>query len=469
MTSRLNNDSLSLGYLPPQDVDTEKSILGAIMLERDAFDEACSIINADDFYVEGHGIIFKAFLAIRNNSGPIDTKTTIHQLRRTGDLEAVGGAFSISTLTTLVNSAANILTHSAIIKEHSIKRQIIQIGRTLTSKGYDDSINPFELLDEAGKLVSSVYEGKSDVINISDDTYILAAIDKVAEAKKSKKENSVIGVESGLKAVDRFTGGWHKTDLIIIAGRPGMGKTALVISMIRHMVIQNNVPIAFFSLEMSAEQIIHRLFSQVAQVGTEGFRNGDILDHEFTYLMNKMTDLMGKTILVDDTPGMSITEMKSKAKVLKKKYKIEILFVDYIQLAEASVANKGNREQAISEVSRGLKLIAKELQIPVIALSQLNRSVETRGGDKRPMLSDLRESGAIEQDADIVVFTYRPQYYGILEDEYGNSLRGTAELIFAKHRHGAIGPERCRFIEKFANWVDAEHFDSPDSTLKLEL
>lgn len=447
-------EALGLGKLPPQDLPTEESILGAIMLEADAFDEAFSILTADDFYSDSHKTIFKSFVEIKARNEPIDIRTTVHQLRRSGDLEVVGGAYFVSELTSRVNSSANILTHAAIVKECSIKRQIIAVGQTLIRDGYDHSINAFTLIDDADRAISSVYQDKGGITNISDDTYLLETIDEVSAAKKAKTENNVCGLESGIRSVDRFTGGWTKSDLIIIAGRPGMGKTALVISMIRHMAIFNSLPVAMFSLEMSTKQVLHRLLSQVASIPTEGFRNGDVSDQEFAMLMYKVPEMMGKNIFIDQTPGMSIAQMKSKAKILKKKHDIQVLFVDYIQLAEASDSHKGNREQAISEISRGLKQIAKDLDIPVIALSQLSRAVETRGGDKRPQLSDLRESGSIEQDADIVVFTYRPEYYGIKEDEYGNTTIGVAEMIFAKNRHGATGPEACRFIKKYANWID---------------
>lgn len=454
--------SYMFGKVQPQARDLEEAVLGALMLEKDAVSIVIDILKADSFYVRSHQLIYTAILTLFGKSQPIDLLTVTQELKKEGKLEEVGGATYISELTERVASAAHVEHHARIISQKYIQRELIRISSEVIKNAYEETTDVFELLDKAEQGLFSVTEQNLSRNYDSMSNLITQAIKQIEELQQ--QEDSLTGVPSGFTNLDRLTGGWQKSDLIIMAARPGMGKTAFVVSVARNAAVDFNKPVALFSLEMSSLQLVNRLISAEAEIPSEKLRKGNMEHWEWEQLTNKVDKLSEAPIFIDDTPGINIFELRAKCRRLKMQHDIQMVIVDYLQLMTGSSAdgkNSGNREQEISSISRGLKALAKELNIPVIALSQLSRAVETRGGDKRPQLSDLRESGAIEQDADMVVFLYRPEYYGFTEDENNNNVRGIGEVIVAKHRHGALETVRTRFIGKFAKFADLEedYFD----------
>ena len=449
------------GQVPPQAVELEEAVLGAIMLEKDAIISVGDLLKSDSFYKPAHQKIYKAIMSLSSKEEPIDILTVTEELKRQGDLESSGGPFYVSQLTSRVANAAHIEHHARIIAQKFIQRELIRVSSEIQSSAFDESIDVADLLDQAQQDVFDIAEGNikkesSHIRPLADEV-----IDQIIAA--SKREDGLSGVPSGFTALDRITSGWQKSDLVIIAARPSMGKTAFVLSMTRNMAVDHNAPIAIFSLEMGADQLVKRMISSETELGSEKLRNGRLADHEWEQLHTKIKTLIDAPIFVDDTPGLSIYELRSKCRRLKAKHDIGCIIIDYLQLMTAGSDMKGNREQEVSLISRQLKIIAKELNIPVIALSQLNRGVEQRTGDaKKPMLSDLRESGAIEQDADMVLFIHRPERYGITEDAEGNSLIGIADIIIAKHRNGAVGEIQLRFRNQLAKFMDLEG-ESPDA------
>ncbi|MFZ9045416.1 MAG: replicative DNA helicase [Cyclobacteriaceae bacterium] len=453
---------LQLGKLPPQAVDIEEAVLGALMLERDALTDVIDILKPDSFYREGHKLIFEAIVQLFNNSEPVDIKTVVHQLRKNGKLEEVGGAYYIADLTARVNSAANIEYHARIISEQSIKRELIRISSEIQRDAYEDTTDVFSLLDRAEQGLFDVSEShiRKNYDKMSD--LLRMAIEEIEE--KKDKTDGLTGVASGFTALDRVTSGWQPSDLVIIAARPGMGKTAFVLSALRNAAIDFGRPVAIFSLEMSSVQLVNRLISAEAELESEKIKRGDLADYEWEQLLHKTNKLSKAPIYIDDTPGLSILELRAKARRLVAQHQVSLIIIDYLQLmtGDTSKSGGGNREQEIASISRALKGIAKELNVPVIALSQLSRAVETRGGDKKPQLSDLRESGSIEQDADMVMFLYRPEYYGITQGEDGMPLTGTGEVIISKHRNGRLDTVQLKFIGKFTKFVDVDELSGTD-------
>ncbi|MBT5506834.1 MAG: replicative DNA helicase, partial [Flammeovirgaceae bacterium] len=410
----INDTSESLGKLPPQAVDIEEVVLGALMLEQHALSSVIDILKVESFYKEAHQNIYESIVQLFNNSDPVDIKTVVHQLRKNGKLELVGGSYYIADLTTRVNSAANIEYHARIISEQSIKRQLIRISSELVTDAYEDTTDVFQLLDRTEQALFQVSESHIRKNYDKMSSLLTKAISQIEERKN--KKDGLTGVPSGFTALDRITSGWQPSDLVIIAARPGMGKTAFVVSAMRNAALDHGQGVAIFSLEMSSVQLVNRLISAEAELESEKLKRGEMADYEWEQLLHKTSKLSEAPIFIDDTPGLSILELRAKARRLAQQHDIKLLIIDYLQLMSGGDANKnsgGNREQEIASISRALKGIAKELNIPVIALSQLSRAVETRGGDKKPQLSDLRESGSIEQDADMVMFLYRPEYYGI--------------------------------------------------------
>ncbi len=446
-----------LGKIPPQAVELEEAVLGALMLEKDALTNVIDILKVESFYKESHKVIFQAILDLFSESQPIDLLTVTTQLRKNGALEIAGGAFYVTELTSKVASAANIEYHARIITEQSIKRELIRISSEIQKDAFEDTTDVFELLD---KMEQSMFEISEKNIrkNYSDMRSIMR--DAIAELEERKNQkDGLTGVPSGFTALDRVTSGWQKSDLVIIAARPAMGKTAFVLSVLRNAAVDHSRPVAIFSLEMSAVQLVNRLISSEAELDSEKIKKGTLADHEWAQLVHKTAKLSKAPLFVDDTPALSILELRAKCRKLKAQHDIQMVVIDYLQLMSGdskSGGQGGNREQEIASISRALKKIAKELSIPVIALSQLSRAVETRGGDKRPQLSDLRESGAIEQDADMVMFLYRPEYYGITEDEGGASTAGVGEVIIAKHRNGSLENVKLRFIGRYTKFTDLD-------------
>ncbi|TDQ18934.1 primary replicative DNA helicase [Algoriphagus boseongensis] len=451
------NPSNLLGKVPPQAVDLEMAVLGALMLEKDALTNVIDILKVESFYKESHKVIFQAILDLFTDSQPIDLLTVTSQLRKSGALEVAGGAFYITELTSKVASAANIEYHARIITEQAIKRDLIRISSEVQRDAFEETTDVFELLDKMEQNLFEISE-KNIRKNYADMRSIMRDAILELEERKNQKDG-LTGVPSGFTALDRVTSGWQKSDLVIIAARPAMGKTAFVLSVLRNAAVDHNKPVAIFSLEMSAVQLVNRLISSEAELDSEKIKKGSLQDHEWAQLVHKTAKLSKAPLFVDDTPALSILELRAKARKLKAQHDIQMIVIDYLQLMSGdskSGGNGGNREQEIASISRALKKIAKELNIPVIALSQLSRAVETRGGDKRPQLSDLRESGSIEQDADMVMFLYRPEYYGFTEDEGGASLMGVGEVIIAKHRNGSLENVKLRFIGRYTKFTDLD-------------
>lgn len=450
----LDTMNAEYGRIPPQAIDLEEAVLGAIMIERDAIIVVLDILKPESFYLEAHQKIYKAIIDISIREKPIDILTVTEELKKKGELEVVGGAVYITKLTSRVASAAHLEFHARIVAQKFIQRELIRVSSEIQSRAYDDSNDVDELLDFSEQQLFEIAEGniKKEISPIN--ALIKAAIEQIEEA--AKREDSLSGVASGFTKLDRITSGWQPSDLIIIAARPSMGKTAFVLSMARNMAVDHNQSVAIFSLEMASIQLVTRLIVAETHLPSERIRNGRLERYEWEQLDYKIKSLVEAPIYIDDTPGISIFELRAKCRRLKNMYDIKVIIIDYLQLMTGPQELKASREQEVSNISRSLKGIAKELNVPIIALSQLNRSVEMRSGSKRPQLSDLRESGAIEQDADIVCFIHRPEKYGIDQDEEGNSLRGIAEIIVAKHRNGAIGDVNLKFREEFAQFTDLE-------------
>ena len=452
--SSLIDTSLEAGKLPPQAPELEQAVLGAMMLERNAVNEAIDILQPESFYVEAHKRIFEGIQKLFGEDQPIDILTVTQELRKRGELDIVGGAFYISQLTNKVASSANVAYHARIISQKHILRELIRISAETTRDAYDDTSDVFDLLDKAEQDLYAITSGnlKRNYEPMSD--LLRGAIERIEHAKNNT--GGVSGVPTGFAKLDKLTGGWQKSDMIIIAARPGMGKTAMVLSMARNIAVEHKKAVAVFSLEMSSTQLVTRLIASEAGISSEKLRKGDLSESEFQLLHHHIARLDMAPIFIDDTPALNIFELRAKCRRLKSQHNVELIVIDYLQLMTAGGDSRGgNREQEISSISRSIKSIAKELDVPIIALSQLSRAVETRGGDKRPQLSDLRESGAIEQDADLVCFLYRPEYYKIYEDHYGSTL-GVGEVIIAKHRNGALDNVLLRFIAELAKFADLE-------------
>ncbi len=446
--------SMEFGKIPPQAIDLEEAVLGAIMLEKDAIIEVIDLLKPESFYKEEHQKIYQAIIDLSIKEKAIDILTVTEELRKRKELEDIGGPLYITQLTGRVASAAHIEFHARIVAQKFIQRELIRVASEMQNRAFDESIDVNDLLDFSESELFSIAQGniKKDTAKIN--VLIKEAIHQIEEA--SKREDSLSGVPSGYTKLDRITNGWQNSDLVIIAARPSMGKTAFVLSMARNMAVDHNKSVALFSLEMSSIQLINRLIVAESELPSDRIRNGNLAEYEWEQLEYKIKSLEEAPVYIDDTPALSIFELRAKCRRLKRQHDIDIIIIDYLQLMTGTPDTKGNREQEVSTISRALKGIAKDLDVPVIALSQLNRSVEVRSGSKRPQLSDLRESGAIEQDADMVLFIHRPEKYGFMEDEEGNSLKGVAEIILAKHRNGPIGDVRLRFRDEFAKFVELD-------------
>ena len=453
--------SFERGKIPPQAIDLEEVVLGAMMIDKKGVDSVIDILHPEVFYKESHQFIFESIVKLFENTEPIDILTVSAKLKTLGKLEKAGGDYYLVQLTQKVSSSAHIEYHARIILQKYIQRSLIRISSEIIEDSYDETKDVFNLLDTAESKLYDITQG-----NIKKSTETAQSL--VIQAKKKIEEISnkdgLSGIPSGFPELDKLTSGWQPSDLVIIAARPGMGKTALTLSMARNMSVSKNIPIAFFSLEMSSIQLITRLISSETGLSSEKLRTGNLEKFEWEQLNVKVSALENAPLYIDDTPSLSIFDLRAKARRLSSQYGIKLIVIDYLQLMTASISNKnGNREQEISTISRNLKALAKELDIPVIALSQLSRAVETRGGSKRPILSDLRESGAIEQDADIVSFIYRPEYYKIDEwdDEERTPSAGQAEFIVAKHRNGGLDNIRLKFVTSLGRFENIEDFDSP--------
>lgn len=452
--------SLEKGKIPPQATDLEEVVLGALMIDKKGVDEVIDILHPEVFYKQSHQHIFEAIHNLFENSQPVDLLTVSSQLKKQGKLDLVGGEFYLIQLTQKVSSSAHIEFHARIILQKYIQRSLIKISNEIIEESYNEGTDVFDLLDTAESKLYEITQGNIKRSSETAQNLVIAAKKRIEEI--ANKEG-LSGIPSGFSKLDKLTSGWQPSDLIIIAARPGMGKTALTLSMARNIAVEHNIPVAFFSLEMSSVQLITRLISSETQLSSEKLRTGNLEKHEWEQLNVKVKGLEKAPLFIDDTPSLSIFDLRAKARRLSSQHGIKLIIVDYLQLMTAGGSQKGgNREQEISTISRNLKALAKELSIPVIALSQLSRAVETRGGSKRPLLSDLRESGAIEQDADIVSFIYRPEYYKIDEwdDEEHTPTAGQAELIIAKHRNGGLDEIRLKFIGQLGKFESLDTFDT---------
>ncbi|MBU2920604.1 replicative DNA helicase [Winogradskyella psychrotolerans] len=453
--------NLEKGKIPPQAPDLEEVVLGAMMIDKKGVDEVIDILSPDAFYKEAHKHIFEAIFKLFENSEPVDLLTVSSQLKKDQKLDLIGGDFYLISLTQRVASSAHIEFHARIILQKYIQRSLIKISNEIIEEAYDETRDVFDLLDTAEAKLYEVTQGNVKKSTESAQSLVIQAKKKIEEI--SNKEG-MSGIPSGFDKLDKLTSGWQPSDLVIVAARPGMGKTAFTLTMARNVAVNSNTPVAFFSLEMSSVQLITRLISSETGLSSEKLRTGKLEKHEWEQLNVKVKTLEQAPLFIDDTPSLSIFDLRAKARRLASQYGIKMIMIDYLQLMTAGGSQKGgNREQEISMISRNLKALAKELSVPVIALSQLSRAVETRGGSKRPLLSDLRESGAIEQDADIVSFIYRPEYYKIDEwdDEERSPTEGQGEFIVAKHRNGGLENIRLKFIGHLGKFDNLDDFDTP--------
>lgn len=460
------------GRMQPRDKDLEEAVLGALMLEKDAYSVVCDILRPESFYEPANQLVYVAIQQLGAAQQPIDMLTVTERLRQNDALEKVGGAVFISDLTSRVASGAHVEYHARIVAQKYLARELISFASQIESKAFDESNDVDDLLQEAeGKLFEiSQRNVKKDVTQI--DPVIGQAIDQIQAA--ANRTSGLSGLESGYHELDKLTSGWQRSDLIIIAARPAMGKTAFVLSMAKNMAVNYNIPVAIFSLEMSNLQLVNRLICNTCEIESEKIKSGRLSQIEWDQLMSRVKHLYSAPLYIDDTPSLSVFELRTKARRLVREHNVQFLIIDYLQLMNASGMKYGSREQEVSLISRSLKQLAKELNIPIVALSQLNRSVESRTDGKRPQLSDLRESGAIEQDADMVCFIHRPEYYlRSGQDAEGNDIRGLAEFIVAKHRSGSVDDVKLRFqgrYARFENWDDSQNvsFTTVGSKLNSE-
>jgi len=450
------------GKVQPQARELEEAVLGAMMLERDAVAPVFDILKEESVYSDAHQQVFGAMRNLFARTEPIDLLTVTEELRKLGQLERIGGAFTVTELTNRVTSAANVEYYARIIAQKFIQRELIRISTKIIEQAYEDTTDVLQMLDSVERDIFEVTD-KNLRKNYSKIDQLITKSLKHLELMRTQ-ELDVTGVQSGFTALDRVTSGWQKSDLIILAARPGMGKTAFVLSLARNSSVDFSKPVAVFSLEMSNLQLTNRLLSAETEIPSEKLRSGKLADYEWAQLTSKIDKLSNAPLFIDDTPAINIFELRSKCRRLKAQHDIQMIIIDYLQLMCGGQSDNrgGNREQEISSISRSLKGLAKELEVPVIALSQLNRSVETRGGDKRPQLSDLRESGAIEQDADMVVFLYRPEYYKNDTDPANMPTKGLTEVIIAKHRNGSLETVPLRFIPHLMKFTDMDPRDLQD-------
>lgn len=454
------------GHLQPQATDLERAVLGALMIESDAFLRVGEMLKPESFYEIRNQKVYHAIQTLAYEEKPVDMLTVTEQLRSTGELEECGGPVYISELTGNVVSSAHIEYHSKIIAQKYLARQLITFSSEVQTAAFDETQDVDALMQEAEANLFQISQNniKKDYVQVAPIVAQAVAQIKIAAAKST----GLTGIASGFHDLDKITSGWQNSDLIIIAARPAMGKTAFVLSMAKNIAVNNQVPIAIFSLEMSNVQLVNRLISNACEIPGDKIKSGQLMPYEWGQLDAHISELQSAPLFVDDTPSLSIFELRTKARRLCRTHGVQMIIIDYLQLMNGG-STFGNRQEEVSTISRSLKGLAKELGIPIIALSQLNRGVDSRTGeDKRPQLSDLRESGAIEQDADIVCFIHRPEYYHLYEDNHGNDLRGIAEIIIAKHRNGAVGEVRLRFVSEYARFQNEKQASIHDSAQTFE-
>ena len=444
------------GHLQPQAVDIERAVLGALMIDKDAYAIVCEILRPESFYEPRNQMVYTAIRDLSMDEKPVDMLTVTDKLAKSGTLEQAGGPGYIAELTSGVASSANIEYHANIIAQKSLARQLISFSSAIQTKAFDETIDVEDLMQEAeGSLFElSQHNMKKDYTAI--DPVIAQAVKGIQDA--AKNTDGLTGVSTGYFKLDDITSGWQASDLVIIAGRPAMGKTSFALSMAKNIAADLRTPMAFFSLEMSNVQLVNRLISNACEIQGSKILNGQLQRDEWERLDKNINQLLGAPLYVDDTPGLSVFELRTKARRLVREHGIKLIMIDYLQLMNANGMRFSSRQEEVSTISSSLKGLAKELNIPILALSQLNRGVESREGleGKRPQLSDLRESGAIEQDADMVLFVHRPEYYHIYQDDNGRDLHGMAQIIIAKHRKGATGDVLLTFRGEFTRFENPE-------------
>lgn len=464
--SPVDVSTIMYGKVPPQARELEEAVLGAIMLEKSAFDTVIEILKPECFYVESHQRIYRAMQSLAQKSQPIDMLTVVEELKFREELEVSGGPYYITRLTNSVVSAAHIDAHSRIILQKFIQRELIRISGEIIGDAYEDSTDVFDLLDDAESKLFEITNNHLRKNFDSIDTVLVKTIQRIEDLRN--KNEDISGVPSGFASLDRITYGWQPTDLIILAARPSVGKTAFALNLARNAALHptKSTPVAVFSLEMSASQLVQRILSAESEIWLEKIARGKLEEHEMKQLYAKGIQRLAQApIFIDDSAALNIFELRAKCRRLKNKHNVGLIIIDYLQLMSGTGENKnGNREQEISRISRDLKGLAKELQVPIVALSQLSREVEKRKeGNKMPQLSDLRESGAIEQDADMVMFLYRPEYYDITANEFGENNKGETHVRIAKHRNGSLETIKLKALLHIQKFIDDDGSGSFDA------
>ena len=450
--------SMVFGKVPPQAKELEEAILGAVMLEKAAFDTVVEILKPECFYVEAHQKIYRAMQSLAIKSLPIDLLTVVEELKVREELDLVGGPYAVTRLTNSVVSSANIEAHSRIVLQKFIQRELIRISGEIIGDAYEDSIDVFDMLDDAETKLFEITNNHLRK-NFDDiETVLVKTINRIEDMRN--RQEDITGVPTGFPSLDRLTYGWQPTDLIILAARPSVGKTAFALNLARTAALHPTKPTAvgFFSLEMSSSQLVQRILSAESEIWLEKIARGKLEEHEMKQLYKRGIERLSKApIYIDDSAALNIFELRAKCRRLKNKHNVGMIIIDYLQLMSGSADRNSNREQEISKISRDLKGLAKELQVPIIALSQLSREVEKRKeGNKMPQLSDLRESGAIEQDADMVMFLYRPEYYDVNTDEMGESNKGETHVKIAKHRNGSLDTIKLKALLHIQKFIEEE-------------
>ena len=443
-------------HVQPQALEVERAVLGALLIDKDAYAVVCELLYPESFYEPRNQLIYSAIRDLSMDEKPIDVLTVTEQLAKNGTLEEVGGPAYIAEISSRVASSAHIDYHARIVAQKFLARQLIQFASDVETKAFDETIDVDELMQHAeGSLFElSQKNMKKDYTQV--DPVIQNAMDAIMKAYQNS--GGLTGVPTGYHKLDDITSGWQASDLVIIAGRPAMGKTSFALSLAKNIASDFGVPTAFFSLEMSNVQLVNRLISNVCEIQGSHIQSGQLQPDELDRLDKRIVNLHGKPLYIDDTPGLSVFELRTKARRLVREHDVKIIMIDYLQLMNANGMRFSSRQEEVSTISRSLKGLAKELNIPIIALSQLNRGVDNREGleGKRPQLSDLRESGAIEQDADMVIFVHRPEYYRIYQDDHGRDLHGMAQIIIAKHRKGATGDVLLTFRGEYTRFENPE-------------
>lgn len=444
------------GHLQPQAPDVEKAVLGALMIDKDAYAVVCETLRPESFYEPRNQMVYTAIRDLSMAERPVDILTVTEQLAKQGTLDEVGGPGYVTELSSRVASSANIEYHANIIAQKSLARQLISFASVVETKAFDETIDVEELMQEAEGSLFELSQRNMRKDYTAIDPVLSQAV-KVIQAAAANTDG-LTGVSTGYYKLDDITSGWQASDLVIIAGRPAMGKTSFALSMAKNIAADMKTPMAFFSLEMSNVQLVNRLISNACEIQGSKILNGQLSRDEWDRLDKRIVNLQGAPLFIDDTPGLSVFELRTKARRLVREHGVKLIMIDYLQLMNANGMRFSSRQEEVSTISRSLKGLAKELDIPILALSQLNRGVESREGleGKRPQLSDLRESGAIEQDADMVIFVHRPEYYHIYQDDNGRDLHGMAQIIIAKHRKGATGDVMLTFRGEYTRFENPE-------------